>query len=190
MKKIIDILFFGTLFILTFLEFYFIFNGSHYQYDFILVVCLLSLFYFIKDKLKIHYFHYFSLCVLLIFHSLGGFDFYRLTFFGLEYDTYLHFFFGFLLSIFLFRTFLLVGKFKDKRIIGLILIFMVLGVSALHELVEYGGALFLGEGEGVLFLGAGDEGYWDSRNDMFSNLVGSLVGLLGYSLFRRKIFKG
>jgi len=57
-------------------------------------------------------------------------------------------------------------------------LFFVLGLSALHELYEYFGALLLGEGEGVLFIGAGDLDQWDTQKDMLNNVIGALIGLL------------
>ncbi len=65
---------------------------------------------------------------------------------------------------------------------------MVLGISAAHELYEYGGAILLGEGDGVLFIGAGDIDEWDTQKDMLNNLIGSITALsasIGYTYFSR-----
>lgn len=59
--------------------------------------------------------------------------------------------------------------------VGLILV--VLGFSAIHEIVEYVGAITLGEGEGLLRIGAGDWDEWDTQKDMVNNLLGAFVGL-------------
>ena len=62
-------------------------------------------------------------------------------------------------------------------------IVIALGVSALHELYEFAGAILLGEGEGVLFIGAGDTDQWDTQKDMLNNLIGTLLGVLIYEIY-------
>jgi len=170
-----------TTLILLSLEFYSFTTDSHYKWDFFFVVGLLWALFFIRDKIKLHPFHYSLFALFLILHNLGTFGTYSNTYFGLEYDLYVHGFFGFVASLILYRAYNLVGFYKGL-FMYLAIIAVVLGFSAFHELFEYAGALTVGEGEGVLFVGAGDIDEWDTQKDMFNNLVGALIGLGLYSI--------
>src|SRR3989338_7998520 len=161
-----------TTIILIALEIYSLTTNSHYKYDFIFLILMLYALFFIRNKIKLHPFHYFLAAIFLILHNLG--------------------FFGFVASLILYRTYSLVGPYKGW-FMYIAIIAVVLGFSAFHELFEYAGALTVGEGEGVLFVGAGDIDEWDTQKDMFNNLIGGLLGLFSYKIIRfntkRKIKK-
>ncbi len=160
---------------------------NHYKWDFFFLMFLLWALFFLRNKIKLHPFHFFLASLFLLMHDLGMFGTYSNFYFGLEYDLYVHSFFGFVSSLILFRTYNLVGPYKGWFIF-LAIIAVVLGFSAFHELFEYAGALTVGEGEGVLFVGAGDIDEWDTQKDMFNNLWGGLIGLGLYSI-KRAIYK-
>lgn len=168
---------------LVVLEFYSLWTGSHYKYDFLFLMALLWGVYLLKDRFKVHPFHFFLLCVFLILHNLGTFGTYSMDFFGIEYDFYVHTFFGIVSGLMLYRTYTLVGPYKKKWFVCVTVIALVLGFSAFHELFEYAGAILVGEGEGVLFVGAGDVDEWDTQKDMRNNLLGGLMALLIYFLY-------
>lgn len=170
-----------TSLILVALEIYSLTTDSHYKWDFIFLIAMLLAVYFIRDKIKLHPLHFFLLALFLILHNLGTFGTYENTYFGLEYDLYVHGYFGFVAALMLYRTYSLVGPYKGW-FMYVAIIAVVLGFSAFHELFEYGGALTVGEGEGVLFVGAGDIDEWDTQKDMFNNLVGGLIGLVLYKI--------
>ncbi len=167
------------------LEVYSLTTNSHYKWDFFFVLGLLWLVYFFKDKIKLHPFHFFLLAVFLILHNLGTFGTYGNNYFGIEYDFWVHTYFGFVSALMLFRTYKNVGPYKGW-FVYLVIIAVILGFSAFHELFEYAGAMVVGEGEGVLFIGAGDIDEWDTQKDMRNNLLGAILGLIVYSYWRRK----
>ena len=45
----------------------------------------------------------------------------------------------------------------------------ILGLSTFHEIFEYLGAVFLGQGEGFLFYGSGDADLFDTQKDFVNN---------------------
>jgi len=176
------IIFWATSIILVIFEVYSFSTDSHYKWDFFFLMGFLFAVYVIKDKIKLHPFHFFLFASFLILHNLGTFDAYSYYPLGLEFDLYVHGFFGLVSSLILFRSYKLVGPYNGK-FVYIAIIAVVLGFSAFHELFEYGGALLFGEGEGVLFIGAGDLDEWDTQKDMFNNLVGAIIGLLFYTGF-------
>ena len=96
------------------------------------------------------------------------------------YDKIGHFFQGFVPAL-LAREILIRGEYvRGRRMLAFIVTCIVLAISALYELVEWGAALALGQGA-VEFLGTqGDP--WDTQSDMFLALIGAVAAL---SLFSR-----
>jgi len=183
----------ATTAILVGLWFYSLTVDNHYKWDFFFLMFLLWTIFFIRDRIKLHPLHYFLLSAFLLLHDIGMFGTYSNFYFGLEFDLYVHGFFGFVAALMLYRTYHLVGPYKGW-FMYLAIISVVLGFSAFHELFEYAGALTVGEGEGVLFVGAGDIDEWDTQKDMFNNLIGGLVGLFLYKItslfYYKKKIKG
>lgn len=168
--------------VLVGLEFYSLKTNSHYKYDFFFLIILLWGLFLFRKKLRVHPFHFLLFGLFLILHNLGTFGTYKNFYFGLEFDLYVHGFFGFVAALILLRTYKKIGPYSGWFMYFAI-IALILGFSAFHELFEYGGALALGEGEGVLFVGAGDVDEWDTQKDMFNNLIGGLLGLAVYSIY-------
>ena len=170
--------------ILVAIEFYSLKVDSHYKWDFVFLIVLLWAVYFIRDKIKLHPFHFFLLGVFLVLHDIGVFDTYSNYYFGMEYDFWVHSYFGLVSALMLYRTYDLVGPYKGW-FKYLAIIAIVLGFSAFHELFEYAGAVLLGEGEGVLFIGAGDLDEWDTQKDMRNNLIGALIAIGLYWIYNK-----
>jgi uncharacterized membrane protein YjdF len=184
-KEVLDKIIVGvTIFILVALEFYSVTTDSHYKWDFFFLLGLLFLVYGFRKKLRLHTFHLFLLAIFLVVHNLGTFGLYRNFYFGVEYDLYVHAFFGLLSSLILFRAYGMDVKKKPWYFV-LMILGLTLGMSAFHELFEAAGALVLGKGEGVLFMGAGDIDEFDTQKDMLMNLIGAIVGVSGYFVFGR-----
>jgi len=177
-----------TTIILIAFEVYSLTTDSHYKWDFIFLIALLWGVYILRTKIRLHPFHFSLLAIFLILHNLGTFGTYSNYYFGMEFDFWVHTYFGLVGALMLYRTYKLVGPysgwFKYLAIVA-----VILGFSAFHELFEYAGAMLVGEGEGVLFVGAGDLDEWDTQKDMRNNLIGAVLGLGLYQmnkLFRKK----
>jgi uncharacterized membrane protein YjdF len=175
------------LFIIFFvaLEIYSITTHNHYKYDFIFIMILHITLYKLRNKIRLHPLHFFLFGIFLLLHNLGTFGTYKNYYFGLEYDFYTHAGFGLVAALILVRSYKLIGPYKSW-FMYLVIIAVLLGFSAFHELHEYAGAILLGEGEGVLFVGAGDLDEWDTQKDMFNNMIGGISGLILYSIFKKR----
>ncbi len=179
-----------TTVVLLLFEVYSLTTNSHYKWDFIFLMLLLWGTFFLRERISLHPFHFGLFSLFLIIHNLGTFGTYELFLFGIEYDFYVHLFFGVVSSFILFRSYKKLGHYTGWVMI-IAIIAAVLGFSAFHELFEYAGAKVMGEGEGVLFIGAGDVDEWDTQKDMRNNLFGALLGLglyWLYGLWRSKSF--
>lgn len=105
-----------------------------------------------------------------------GFEIARM--FGLErnpYDKLGHFFQGLVPAI-AAREILLRGAYVNgRRMLAFLVGCVTLAISAAYELVEWAGALVLGQGAED-FLGT--QGYvWDTQSDMFCALLGAVAAL-------------
>ena len=95
------------------------------------------------------------------------------------YDKIGHFFQGFVPAL-IAREILIRGSYaKSGKMLGFLVVCVALAISATYELIEWGAAVWLGQGADE-FLGAqGDS--WDTQSDMFFALIGSIVAILGFS---------
>src|SRR3989344_8764796 len=113
-----------------------IIQGTKFVYDGLIILVFLILLYIYYEKLFFTKLTFVLINLLILIHHLGSF-FYGRSFFGLEYDIYVHFFYGIIISIY-FYYFLSnkinINKHKlDKYELFYIVIIFVMGLSAIHE---------------------------------------------------------
>lgn len=129
--------------------------------------------YFFRDRLRLHPCHFAIFAVALVLHDLGAFGMYRKFFFGLEFDTYVHFFFGFAGALVVARSLRCCFGLNGWMLwAGTVLVIM--GIGALHELLEYASTLALGD-KGMLKVNDPDR--FDTQKDLGNNLGGCLIAL-------------
>jgi putative membrane protein len=132
-------------------------------------------------------------CIVLIF---GGMYTYARVPLGFEiaqwfnldrnpYDKIGHFMQGFAPAL-IAREILIRGNYINGRtMLNFIVLCIVLAISASYELIEWGAAVWLGQGADE-FLGT--QGYiWDTQSDMFFALIGSIVALSFFSTLHDKL---
>ncbi|MEM3126644.1 MAG: hypothetical protein QW331_01060 [Candidatus Woesearchaeota archaeon] len=114
---------------------------------------------------------------------------------GYNFDTIIHAFGGFAGAVIFFQ--LIKNNLKGhyfKTAIFTITFMAVMGAGAIVEIVEYGGKIFLGEGDGLFFYGLGDYGDWGNAiQDMLFNGIGALffitILMMDNGEFYNKIFE-
>ena len=119
-----------------------------------------------------HPVHYGLFALFLLFHDLGVFGFYRKHFFGLQFDVYVHFYFGFAAGLIVLRAFRIRCGWSGGWLVLAASLF-ILGIGAVHELVECGTTIVLGKEKGMLKLDPNDP--YDTQKDLLNNLLGSLL---------------
>src|SRR5688572_16039221 len=123
--------------------------GSTYKFSFLFLSVLLWGMYALRRKIVLHPLHFGLLAVALLLHNLGAFGCYQRNYFSLEFDFYVHFYFGFVGGLIFFRAFhhyFQLGGWK----LGLAVIIFVLGIGGIHELIEYASSLAMGPEKGML----------------------------------------
>lgn len=158
---------------------------SHYIFDIPICMLLLYLAYRFRYAIHLNHWHYFLFSLFLLSHCAGLYDAYLLYPFGIEYDYFVHGYFGLVASLIILRWMTLSYNAINYKVLVSFTVLFVLGISALHELYEFLGAVLLGKGEGVLFIGAGDLDPWDTQKDMLNNLFGALIGIVAAGLIKK-----
>ena len=154
-------------------------EGSTYRVSFIFLSLLLWMAFYVRRPLALHPFHFALFASALLLHDLGAFGLYRSKFAGLEFDFYVHTWFGLVMGVVLRRALHHHFQFASWRLWGAVLI-VVLGLGAIHELMEYSTNLFLGPEKGMLKPDVA--GPFDTQEDLAHNAFGALIGLALYAL--------
>ena len=165
------------------MECYALWINSRYKWDFLCIMLLWIGIYLIRKRIDLQPVHYTLFGIFLFLHFAGMFGWYQSFPLGLEYDHWVHGFFGFVAALMVLRAYHFYAIYPPL-LIAAAAVALLLGFSAFHEIFEYFGAIALGEGEGVLFIGAGDLDEWDTQKDMLNNLIGGLVGVLAFYAVR------
>ncbi|MFO7767699.1 MAG: hypothetical protein R6W82_01905 [bacterium] len=125
--------------------------------------------------------------LLVLAHCWSVLGMFGMSFFGLEWDTYIHTYSNFVVGLMAYRY---MGKFETGGLERLVAAFLlVLGVGLTNELVEFVGYRIGGEGEGLFLLGPGDIGatnaFENLMTDFLYDTLGALAGLAaGFAAWR------
>jgi uncharacterized membrane protein YjdF len=156
--------------------------GSTYRFSFLFLAPLLWILYALRRRIYLHWVHFILLASALLLHNLGVFGWYRREFFGLQFDTYVHFYFGFCCAFAVNRVLALGYALKGWRL-WVATALGILGFGAVHELIEWASSLALGPERGMLKVLKDDP--YDTQKDLFNNLLGTLLSLLLSSVARQ-----
>jgi uncharacterized membrane protein YjdF len=155
--------------------------GSTYRVSFVFLSFFVWLLYGVRRKLFLHPFHFALFASALLLHDCGAFGWYREKLFGLEFDFYVHYYFGLVASLFFYRAFRHHFPAFDRWTLWLFVVMFVLGFGALHELMEFSTNLLLGPEKGMLKPEIA--GFFDTHEDLAHNFGGALTGLAFYALW-------
>jgi uncharacterized membrane protein YjdF len=149
--------------------------GSTYQWSFLFLLPLVWVVYYFRNRLALLPWHFALFALALVIHDLGTFGFYRKSFLGLRFDSYVHFMFGLVAGLILFRA---AGErlpLSRKFLILAVPIF-VLGIGGLHEMFECFTTILLGPERGMLKLHADQP--FDTQKDLMNNFFGAVTAVL------------
>jgi putative membrane protein len=101
------------------------------------------------------------------------------------YDKLGHFMQGFVPAM-IAREILIRGAYvRGRKMTGFLCICIAMAISAVYELIEWGAALYLGQGADEFLGTQGDP--WDTQSDMFMALIGSSTAMLLLSRWHDKL---
>jgi len=103
------------------------------------------------------------------------------------YDKIGHFMQGFAPAL-IAREILIRGNYVNgRRMLNFIVICIVLAISASYELIEWGAALWMGQGADEFLGTQGD--IWDTQSDMFFALIGSSIAIVFFTRFHDRLIR-
>ena len=157
-------------------------TGSTYKIAPVFLIPLLWLPYFLRRKLHLHPLHYLLYALALFLHNFGALGYYQRGVFGLSFDIYVHFYFGVVGGLLVYRLLDQTLPLRPwPRAIGTVL--LVLGAGAIHEEVEWLSTLLLGPERGM--LKPSTSYFFDTQRDLLNNLLGTITALLLIALVHR-----
>jgi uncharacterized membrane protein YjdF len=129
----------------------------------------------LRRRLHLHPFHYVLFALAVLLHCMGAFGYYQESVWGISFDVYVHFYFAFAATFIverLLRHHLPIGPWALRAMVLLLL----MGCGAIHELGEYASYLVLGEERGMLKPKTSYT--FDTQRDLLNNLLGTITALL------------
>ena len=165
--------------------FSFILKNHEWAVDALFFGGVFILIYFLRKMLNLTPFLFILLAILVLAHCFAVFGFFKMTFFGQEYDTYIHSYSSVIIAMMSFNYFkkFHLGYFE----IVIFALLITLGIGLFNELLEFAGYKIFGAGEGFFLLGPGDIGntnaYENLMTDFFNDFYGNLIGLFLASIY-------
>lgn len=160
--------------------------GSTYRWSFLLLLPLVWVVYFWRERLALLPSHFVAFAVAIIIHDLGTFGFYKKIFFGLRFDCYVHFMFGLVAGLILFHAASERLPLSRKLLVIAVPIF-ILGIGGLHEMFECFTTILLGPERGMLKLHPDQP--FDTQKDLMNNFLGAICAVLISVLHRRRFVR-
>ena len=157
--------------------------GSTYKFSFAVLPPILWLVYLLRDRFALHPFHFALFAAALLLHDLGSLGFYRRQFLGIEFDLFVHFYFGVVAGLVLYRALAEFYNLSGWRLLIAVAL-VTLGVGGIHELVEWSTTLVMGPERGMLKLDPNDP--FDTQKDLLNNLAGATLASIMYWFARRR----
>jgi uncharacterized membrane protein YjdF len=153
-----------------------------YRWSFASLIPVLWIVFALRGVFFIRPLHYALFALALLFHDLGAFGGYSWYPLGLEFDWCVHFTFGLVGA-------LMFARWLDARVgvrggaLYLLAVLCVGGMSALHEIMEAGTSMYLGE-YGMQYVGPDNP--FDSQTDMLSGILGATVAAVSVGIASRR----
>jgi uncharacterized membrane protein YjdF len=148
---------------------------AKYRWSAVFLVPIVWAVFLLRRRLALRPLHFALFAVALLAHDMGAFGWYQRSPLGLQYDWYVHFFFGVTGGLIVARTLQLRLGLRGTAL-GLLTVLAVLGIGGVHEIIEAGSTLQLGPGQGMLHIGP--ENPYDTQEDLFNNLLGASLALV------------
>lgn len=153
-------------------------------YDWIFFTLLLGFLYTTYDTFNQTRWSYALLCAGILLHTLGAVFLYGVRIGWLQYDMLMHFASGFILFFFARHLVYDDTTVADLPAYGVTVILVVMGIAAVHEIIEFV-SYGLARGGPGLFTAGGDMvmEYNDLNLDLLFGFGGAMVALLTNAVY-------
>ena len=132
--------------------------------------------YLLRRRLHLHAVHYALLIVAILLHDLGAYGWYQNSPLPISWDILVHYYFAVPVTLILYRA--IARNFAPVLRpwqAGVVALLFMMGLGALHEIMEYASYLLLGEEKGM--LKPSTSYFLDTQRDLTNNLLGTLTAI-------------
>lgn len=153
-----------------------------YRINFLFLVPTVFAIYWLRRRLHLHPLHLALLVLAILLHDVGAYGFYQNSPVPISWDIVVHYYFAIPVTLILYRA--LASHFPSlaRWQIGVATLMFVMGLGALHEIMEFISYLLLGEEKGM--LKPQTSYFFDTQRDLTNNLLGTLTALLLLAMAR------
>jgi len=139
--------------------------------------------YWLRRRLHLYWAHYTLLVVAFLLHDVGAYGFYQRSPLPFSWDILVHYYFAIPGALILHGA--LSHHFPMLRPwqINVTTLLFIMGIGAIHEIMEYMSYLILGEAKGM--LKPTTSYFFDTQRDLTNNLLGCLTALIARAIFTR-----
>jgi uncharacterized membrane protein YjdF len=139
--------------------------------------------YWLRRRLHLYWAHYALLIVAFLLHDGGAYGFYQHSPLPFSWDILVHYYFAIPVTLIMHRAIATnyAGVLRPWQAMLVALLFMM-GLGAIHEIMEYMTYLVLGEERGM--LKPSTSYFFDTQRDLTNNLLGTLTALALASVAR------
>ena len=131
--------------------------------------------FFLRRPLRLRPLEYGLFVVAVIVHDLGAYGYYQQSPLPFSYDIAVHFYFAFAVAFAMHHLLEESVPVLRPWQVNLTTLLFMMGMGALHEIMEYMSYLMLGEEKGM--LKPSTSYFFDTQRDLTNNLLGTLTGL-------------
>ena len=141
-----------------------------------LLIPLMGVAYLLRNKLEVTPFGYGLFASALVLHDLGAYGYYQRFDYTrpITFDMWVHFYFALAGTFILHRAMKHHLPWKGWQV-ALATVLFVMGVGAIHEIMEYSTYLVLGEERGMLKPSTSYR--FDNERDLMCNLAGCILAI-------------
>ena len=154
-----------------------------YRINFLFLIPAAFAPYFLRRPLHLHALHYALLLVAILLHDLGAYGLYQRSPLPFSWDILVHYYFPVPLTLILYRaTARNYATVLRPWQAGVVALMFMMGLGALHEIMEFMTYLLLGEERGM--LKPRTSYFLDTQRDLANNLLGTLTAIAGLVIVR------
>jgi uncharacterized membrane protein YjdF len=135
----------------------------------------------LRRQLNLSPVHYMLYCIAVLLHTSGAWGYYQRSPFPFSFDIAVHFYFAFAGAFLVHQAIKHHVPLKNWQLNLTVVLFMM-GIGALHEIMEYSSYLMLGEERGM--LKPKTSYFFDTQRDLLNNLLGTILALVLCNLTR------
>lgn len=151
---------------------------AKYRYSFVFLVPIVWVAFALRRRIHLGLLPFAAFAFALLLHDLGAFGWYQRRVLSLQYDWYVHAFFGFVGGWIAARA---LHEYLHLRgwSLAVLVVLVITGIGGLHEIMESASTMVLGTDYGMLIVGADDP--LDTQEDLLNNVIGSSIAAAIYA---------